>query len=146
MLLKSSVLPESTSITASARRWGCKVLSACVVCAGAGYIALATASAAYAQTTPSQSLALLPLNTASVVDGHYDVQLEAIALNINEQIANAHAQQDAPKGMSLDQVPVIGDLLDEEGNFDWGIELPFSVGVTDVMGSYGVVVSTDFSH
>ncbi|MGB3573351.1 MAG: hypothetical protein WBG63_15075 [Phormidesmis sp.] len=146
MLLKSSVLPESTSITASARRWGRKVLSACVVCAGAGYIALATASAAYAQTTPSQSLALLPLNTASVVDGHYDVQLEAIALNINEQIANAHAQQDAPKGMSLDQVPVIGDLLDEEGNFDWGIELPFSVGVTDVMGSYGVVVSTDFSH
>lgn len=145
MLLKS-VLPKSISITASARHWGCKALSACGMCAGAGYIALATASAAYAQTTPSQSLTLLPLNTASVVDEPYDVQLEAIALNINEQIANAHTQQDAPKGMSLDKVPVIGDLLDEEGNFDWGIELPFSVGVTDVMGSYGVVVSTDFSH
>ncbi len=140
------MLLESVLIKASVRCWSWKALSVWGGCLLGGCIALATSSAAQAQMIPSQSLTRLPLNTTSITDGHDDAQLEAIALNINTQIASERAQLEVPEGMSLDQVPVVGDLLDEEGNFDWGVELPVSFGVADVMGSYGVVLSTDFSH
>lgn len=91
------------------------------------------------------SLTLLPLTAAQFETTHHALPLDVVNTHLNKQIAIARNQPTEPEGLSFDQIPLINELLDDEGNLDMGIELPFSVSVTDVMGSYGVVLSADFS-
>lgn len=118
--------------------------------AGACTVAVTlNAEVARAQTvseaSAASSLTLLPLTTARVEPTHHALPLDEVNTHINKQIAIAREQPTEAEGLSFDQIPLINELLDEEGNFDMGIELPFSVSVTDVMGSYGVVLSADFA-
>ncbi len=104
------------------------------------------AGAMQAQTLSAEdhSLALLPLQPMGMTATFSTVQLDAAARDINTQMV-ARSQLQASVGFSLDQLPIVGELVDEKGNFDWGMELPISVNVGDVLGSYGVTVGTDFS-
>ncbi|MEO0645002.1 MAG: hypothetical protein AAFZ17_02410 [Cyanobacteria bacterium J06650_10] len=144
-MLKVSVLKVS-ALKVSVRR---RVWNALFI-AGACTVAVAlNAKATRAQTvfevSTESSLTLLPLTAARVETTHHALPLDEVNTQINEQIAIAREQPTEAEGLSFDQIPLINELLDEEGNFDMGIELPFSVSVTDVMGSYGMVLSADFA-
>lgn len=121
------------------------VLAACVC----GLSPLLDAGATQAQTTPAQSLALLPLEEIQVEATTQTLQLAAIAQSINTQNAYERSLLTEPEGLTLADIPLIGELVDnmvdEKGNFDGGFNLPVSVGVGDVMGAYGVTVSMDWS-
>ena len=91
------------------------------------------------------SLILLPLEPMSMAVTADAPQLDVIADSMNTQMADARSQPEEPTGFSLEQLPIVGDLVDEKGNFDWGMDLPVSVNVGDVLGSYGVTVDMDFS-
>ncbi|MGD1898663.1 MAG: hypothetical protein ACFB16_17120 [Phormidesmis sp.] len=102
-------------------------------------------SVAYAQAAPAQSLSLLPLEpTSFAVDGE-TLPLDAIASNINNQVATDIAESEEVVGITLEDIPIVRDFVDEEGDMDMtGGGLPVSVGVSSFMDAYGVVVSTDF--
>ncbi|MEL7329327.1 MAG: hypothetical protein AAGJ69_05735 [Cyanobacteria bacterium J06559_1] len=138
-------------LKASVRRFGLNVgLAVCV--AGVGS-ALLSAGASWGQTMPeqepTQSLALLPLRPMQVEASFQAVQLEAIAQNMNAQMADARSHASQPEGLTLADIPLIGDVIDdvvdEEGNFESGMNLPVDFGVGNVMGSYGVTVSIDWA-
>ena len=139
MLLKASV---------------CRLLSRVSIVCG-GVIAL-SAGAVQAQSLPEDmvsepspsegtSLVLLPLEPVTMTVTHDAGRLDAVAQDMNTQMVAARSQPEEPTGFSLEQLPIVGDLVDEEGNFDWGMDLPVSVNVGDVLGSYGVTVDMDFS-
>lgn len=120
------------------------LLGAAVVC---GIPMILNAGAMQAQTLPGgeASLALLPLKPMSMTVTYDAVQLDEIADGINIQMSDARSQPEEPTGFSLDQLPIVGDLVDEKGNFDWGMDLPVSINVGSVLGSYGVTVDMDFN-
>ena len=88
---------------------------------------------------------LLPLETMSFEVESEAMEMEDVSDRINTQFSDEHTEPDEPEGFNVKSLPIIGELVDEEGNFDWGVELPFSVDIGDVEGSTGVVLSTDFT-
>ncbi len=124
------------------RRWLRGVIGASGACITAVMI---STSVAYAQAAPAQSLSLLPLEpTSFAVDGE-TLPLDAIASNINNQVATDIAESEEVVGITLEDIPIVRDFVDEEGDMDMtGGGLPVSVGVSSFMDAYGVVVSTDF--
>ena len=129
------------------------LLGASIVCA---VPMILSAGAMQAQSLPDEaitdgmppiaedSLVLLPLQSVSVSETYGAVPLDTIADDMNAQMADARSQPQEPTGFSLDQLPIVSDLVDEEGNFDWGMDLPVSINVSDVLGAYGVTVDMDF--
>ncbi|MEM9088835.1 MAG: hypothetical protein AAGC93_08840 [Cyanobacteria bacterium P01_F01_bin.53] len=120
------------------------------------FSALFVAGSAFAQTAPAASPAhkqashqtgddLLPLDAASFEVESDAREMEDVSDRINTQFSDDQAMPDEPEGLNVKSLPIIGELVDEEGNFDWGVELPFSVDIGDVEGSTGVVLSTDFA-
>jgi len=131
----------SVLLKVSVRRW---LLGVLVVC---GMPAVLPAGAVHAQVLPEgeeASLALLPLTPMRVSAPHAARRLDVVADSMNTQIADVRAQPDEPLGFSLEQLPIVGELVDEKGNFDWGVDLPVSINVGDVLGAYGVTVDMDF--
>ena len=125
------------------------LLGASVVC---GMSMVLNAGAIQAEVLPNgalpvgdDSLILLPLEPMSMAVTADAPQLDVIADSMNTQMADARSQPEEPTGFSLEQLPIVGDLVDEKGNFDWGMDLPVSVNVGDVLGAYGVTVDMDFS-
>lgn len=88
---------------------------------------------------------LLPLEPGKMAVG--EVEVDAIARQSVADRINAGFADDQTTGESADldlaEIPIIGDLIDAEGNFDWGMDLPISVNLGDVMGDYGLVLSAD---
>lgn len=78
-----------------------------------------------------------------------EIEMDAIAHQRVADSINAGFADDQTTDESADlnlaEIPIIGDLLDAEGNFDWGMDLPISVNLGDVMGDYGLVLSADFA-
>ncbi|MEL6938810.1 MAG: hypothetical protein AAFO84_06415 [Cyanobacteria bacterium J06598_1] len=97
------------------------------------------------QSLSEPSLALLPLEETSFSFGNNALPLEAIATDLNTQVAIDIAKLEEVEGLTLEDIPIIRDFVDEKGNMDMtGGSLPVSVGVSNFMEAYGVVVSTDF--
>ncbi len=71
-------------------------------------------------------------------------ELAAIAHSINAQIAAERGVDSEPVGVVLTSLPIVGDLLNEDGSFDMGMDLPLVVNVGDVMGQTGMVLSITF--
>ena len=103
-----------------------------------------------APTLPTPSpleASLLPLEPGTIAVGEIDIDAIAhqrVADSINAGFTDDQTT-DKSADLNLAEIPIIGDLLDAEGNFDWGMNLPISVSLGDVMGDYGLVVSTDFA-
>ena len=84
---------------------------------------------------------LLPLDARTIEIESQPEGLDTVAHRINVGFAIAHTPPTEP-AYSL---PIIGDLIDAEGNFDWGIDLPVSFNFGNVEGETGLVLSTDFA-
>ncbi|MGC1310354.1 MAG: hypothetical protein WA885_24250 [Phormidesmis sp.] len=97
---------------------------------------------AQAQARPTASLLPLQPRTFEIEEG---ISFEAVSEGINTDMADSQFLKTSQPGLALDSLPLIGDLLDEEGNFDWGMNLPMTVNLGDVMGETGLVLGTDFS-
>ena len=87
---------------------------------------------------------LLPLTSRHMAVTRERVGLIQVSNTLNERIEQSrHAGREG--GIQLDSIPIVGDLLDDAGNLDIGINLPFDVSIDDVMGETGLVLSTDFT-
>jgi len=119
--------------------YGLSIAGTCVVSL------LCSPVGAQEQSLSEPSLALLPLEETSFSFGNNALPLEAIATDLNTQVAIDIAKLEEVEGLTLEDIPIIRDFVDEKGNMDMtGGSLPVSVGVSNFMEAYGVVVSTDF--
>ena len=87
---------------------------------------------------------LLPLDARTIEIESQPEESATVAHRINVGFAIARTSPTEPAGLALDSLPIIGDLIDAEGNFDWGIDLPVSFNLGNVEGETGLVLSTDF--
>ncbi|MEM6449006.1 MAG: hypothetical protein AAF703_01695 [Cyanobacteria bacterium P01_D01_bin.105] len=87
---------------------------------------------------------LLPLTARKVEVSGGAVILDQISDEFNAQM-ESQWQADTTEGFPLESLPVIGELLDESGNLDMGINLPVDMRIGDVMGETGLVLSADFT-
>ena len=98
-------------------------------------------------SAPAQSATheLLPLTTRQLDIPGEPLGLEQVSKTVNAQIdSNRHSEQMAER-LQLETLPLIGELLDESGNLDIGVDLPFDMSISNVMGETGLVLSTDFT-
>ncbi len=120
------------------------LLSLCSL--GAAYL-LTDGRPAYAQALRTEIISLSTAESSQFETQHLEVGLNAIAqdintnVEINRQLAEAAAKEGT---LSLEDIPLIGNLIKNEGKIGMGGGIPMSFGVGNVMGSYGVVVNADF--
>ncbi len=91
---------------------------------------------------------LLPLEPETVAVGEVEIDVAVhrrIADNINARFVDDQTSAAESADLTLSEIPIIGEFLDEDGNFDWGMDLPLSVNLGDVMGDYGLIVGADFA-
>ncbi len=95
---------------------------------------------------PDQSMnALLFLEARTVEVENPSNELDDVAQSMNAGFAIAQSPQTQPADFALSSLPIIGELLNAEGNIDFGMELPVSFNVGSVMGETGLILSTDFT-
>lgn len=100
------------------------------------------ASAAQAQTSPSALIGELEARTVeNPSEGIVFTQVES---QINNRTTKSLAQEDSI-GLNLEDVPLIGDLLDDEGNLDFGRNFPLSVDFYDIEGGMSFSLGREFS-
>lgn len=87
---------------------------------------------------------LLPLFPRYVEAPEPALSLDTIAADINGQLFHHRPLATAP-GLDIESLPIIGELIDEAGNFDWGMSLPISIDLGNVMGQTGLIFSADFA-
>lgn len=107
------------------------------------------ATATQAQSVPSHTIsnsdaiaAWQPLEARSFVIEE-GVSFDHVSASINSRLAGEGAPATKAVGIEIESLPLISELLDEEGNFDLG--LPFNVDMGDLMGESSIMVGTDFS-
>lgn len=128
----------------------------CRLIAGASILCLMpmlSADSVWAQSEPNPSVPgslealLLPLEPGTMSIGEVEIDAiarQSVADHINAGFADDQTT-DESADLDLADIPIIGDLVDAEGNFDWGMDLPISVNLGDLMGDYGLVLSADFA-
>lgn len=101
-------------------------------------------TAAYAQSSPASDAiaAWQPLEARTFVIEE-GISLDHVSASINSHLSGEETVATKSVGIEIESLPVISDLLDEEGNFDLG--LPFNVDMGDLMGESFIMVGTDFS-
>lgn len=100
------------------------------------------ASAAQAQSSPSALIGELEARTVeNPSEGIVFTQVES---QINNRTTKSLAQEDSV-GFDLEDVPLIGDLLDDEGNLDFGRNFPLSVDFYDIEGGMSFSLGREFS-
>ncbi len=94
------------------------------------------------------SMQLMPSVALSLNTAVQRVRLAQVANGLNQQMAMERAIAAEPVGLQFSDLPMVKDLVkdlvDDSGNLDIAKGLPFSVGLGDVMGQTGIVLSTDF--
>lgn len=93
--------------------------------------------------TQSTTDKLMPLTARQMGLPSEPVGLEQVSDTFNAQMESD--RQDKAEGLQLDTLPIIGDLVDESGHLNMGVDLPFEMSISDVMGETGLVLSTDFT-
>ena len=86
---------------------------------------------------------LLPLTSQTLSVPNQSAELAQISEMLNAQMVRD--RQPDENHLQIDSLPIIGDLVDEAGNLDMGINLPFDMSISDVMGETGLVLRTDFT-
>ncbi|MEM8503701.1 MAG: hypothetical protein AAF716_11185 [Cyanobacteria bacterium P01_D01_bin.1] len=102
---------------------------------------------AYAQALSTEVISLSAAESSQFEAQRSEVGLSAIAQDINTNVeVNRQLAEEAAKAgtLSLEDIPFISDLIANEGKVGIGGGIPMSFSVGSVMGSYGVVVHTDF--
>jgi len=120
------------------------LLSFCSV--GAAYL-FAAVEPAYAQAIHTEVISLSASESSQFETQRLGVGLNAIAQDINTDVeVNRQLAEEAAKAgtLSLEDIPFIGNLIENEGKIGVGGGIPMSFGVGSVMGSYGMIVNADF--
>lgn len=104
----------------------------------------AKSGAGHPEANAARTSDLLPLTARRIESPSESIALDQVSESLNVQIENSR-DTDTNQGFQLGSLPIIGDLLDEAGNLDMGIDLPFDMTIGDVMGETGLVFSTDFT-
>ena len=76
--------------------------------------------------------------------GQRNVGLDEISQGINAEFKGIQNPTAKPDELALESIPVVGALLDEEGKFDWGMDLPVTFDFGDLIGEPVLIVGTDF--
>ena len=106
---------------------------------------MGTASAAIAQTSPSPADSIGPLDARTVERTDTGMSYEDAADSINRQVAQVQQAQSEPSGLDLRELPLIGELLDEDGNVGFVNDIPLSVDFNDMEGGTSVVLEEQFT-
>jgi hypothetical protein len=67
---------------------------------------------------------------------------QAIEADINADMAASHEPDD--NVLNLSDVPILRDFINEQGQVEMPLNLPFDVRVVDSFGGYGVGINQDF--
>lgn len=111
-------------------------------------LSLLTASAtfftigqAYAVPDSDKASLLLPLEVGKLPTHQLNMELSLAADNINKEFAASQNSEPEPDVL----LPVVGELLNEKGKFDWGMDIPVTFDFGDLVGNPVLIVGTDFS-
>lgn len=101
-------------------------------------------TAVLAAPIPDRASPLLPLEAGKMANPHQSAELDEVAQGINVAFDDAQNPKAETNELDLSGIPIVGEMLDENGKFDWGMDIPFSFDFGDLMGRPVVVVGTDF--
>jgi hypothetical protein len=86
--------------------------------------------------------ALVPTQAGTLsINGSLD-PWQAIEANINADIASS--REPGEDVLDLSEVPILRDFVNEQGQVEMPLDLPFDVRVVDSFGGYGVGINQDF--
>ena len=94
----------------------------------------------YAAPEPDSAGALLPLEVGQLSARQPSAELGVAAENINAAFAKSQSPESEPEVL----LPIVGELLNEKGKFDWGMDIPVTFDFGDLAGNSVLVVGTDF--
>ncbi|MGB7085971.1 MAG: hypothetical protein WBD47_10485 [Phormidesmis sp.] len=124
----------------------CLIVGASTLCVAQVFDATAQAQVASppADMPANQSTsALFPLESRTF-EIEETVNFDTVSESINNRTGRDSSAERKADELDMRSVPIIGELLDDEGNFDWGVDLPVSFNVGNVMGQTGLVLGADF--
>ncbi|MEL6470766.1 MAG: hypothetical protein AAFQ74_13640 [Cyanobacteria bacterium J06623_4] len=103
-----------------------------------------------AQPLPAESISfsLLPLETRYLENASATTPLDIVAETVNTQFAEAQAAAAAQAEIGVlqfEDIPVVGNVITETGELNMNLNLPVSVSVGSVLGSYGIVIHQELS-
>ena len=75
---------------------------------------------------------------------HRTLGLDEISQGIDAEFNSAQNPAAKSDELALESIPVVGALLDENGKFDWGMDLPVTFDFGDLIGEPVLIVGTDF--
>ncbi|MFK8183928.1 MAG: hypothetical protein AB8B99_11185 [Phormidesmis sp.] len=101
---------------------------------------LGMATASPAKASPSESIG--PLEARSLGEIGHTVNLDEMADSLNSQPEEAEPE---PVGLDLRRLPIIGRMIDDEGNLQFGRRVPVSVDFDDIEGGTSVMLEERFS-
>ncbi len=87
---------------------------------------------------------LLPLEDGKMPDHRPPTELSEAAESINSEFASAKNPGAKSDELDLTGVPIVGEMLDENGKFDWGMDIPVSFDFGNLIGNPVLIVGTDF--
>lgn len=105
---------------------------------------LSTGQLAWANSTPNAASSLLPLEDGKMSAHRTGTGLNEAAESINAAFIDAQNPGTKSDELDLLGVPIIGEMLNENGKFDWGMDIPVSFDFGDLIGNPVLIVGTDF--
>ena len=106
-------------------------------------VASGTAQQAWAGSTPNAD-SLLPLEEVKTSVHRPNTKLSEAAESINIAFANSQNPEAKSGELDLAGVPILGEMLNENGKFDWGMDIPISFDFGNLIGNPVLIVGTDF--
>ncbi len=105
---------------------------------------LGIGQSAWANPIPNTASLLLPLEDGKMPSHRTGTELSEAAENINTAFIDAQNPGAKPDELDLAGVPIVGEMLDENGKFDWGMDIPVSFDFGNLIGNPVLIVGTDF--
>ena len=107
-----------------------------------------TNSQTYAAPIPDSASSLMPLEEGRPSNYSPSAELGAAEESINAEFANAQNPEAKADESGLVEMPFVSDLVDglmnENGKFDWGMDIPISFDFGNLLGEPVLIVGTDF--
>lgn len=103
-----------------------------------------SAKPAIALPNPDSASSLLPLEEGRPAHPEA-VELSATEEHINADFSESQNPEANSNELDIDKVPIVGDLLDENGKFNWGMDMPVTFDFGSLVGNPVLIVGTDFT-
>ena len=103
-----------------------------------------TAKQSWAHPIPNAASSLLPLEDGKMSAHRTGTGLSEAAESINSDFADSQNSGAKSNELDLAGVPIVGEMLSEDGKFDWGMDIPVSFDFGNLIGNPVLIVGTDF--